>query len=69
MPFFVAQGIITRETLLTGLYYLPLIPIGVWLGVWLNRKVPEKLFLQLVYLFTLLTGLQLIFNLHLGHRP
>jgi uncharacterized membrane protein YfcA len=69
MPFFVAQGIITKETLLTGLYYLPLIPIGVWLGVWLNRKVPEKLFLQLVYLFTLLTGLQLIFNFHLGHRP
>jgi uncharacterized membrane protein YfcA len=62
MPFFMAQGIVTRETLLTGLTYLPLIPIGVWLGVWLNRRFSEKLFLKLVYVFTFLTGLQLIFN-------
>ena len=60
MPFFVWKGIITRETLLTGLWYLPLIPLGVWLGVWLNRKVSERLFLRLVYVFTFLTGVQLI---------
>ena len=66
LPFFIAQGIITRETLLTGLHYLPLIPLGVWAGVWLNRKVSEKIFLRLVYLFTLLTGLQLIFNFNLA---
>jgi len=63
MPFFYYQGIITRETLLTGLYYFPLVPIGVWLGLWLNRKVSEKLFLKLVYLFTFVTGLQLILTL------
>ena len=62
MPFFLAQGIVTRETLLTGLAYLPLIPVGVWMGAWLNRRVSEKRFLQFVYLFTLLAGLQLIFN-------
>ena len=66
MPFFIAQGIVTRDTLLTGLCYLPLIPLGVWLGVWLNRRVSETLFLRLVYVFTLLTGLQLIFNLNLA---
>jgi len=65
MPFFVGQGIIHRETLLTGLYYFPLIPIGVWLGVWLNRRVSERLFLRLVYAFTFLTGLQLIFGVNL----
>ena len=65
MPFFAAQGIITRETLLTGLYYLPLIPLGVWVGVWMNRKFSEKLFLRLVYFFTFVTGLQLIFNFNL----
>ena len=66
LPFFVERGIITRETLLTGLYYLPLIPLGVWLGVWLNRKIDERLFLRLVYAMTLLTGLQLIFNFNLA---
>lgn len=66
MPFFVAQGIITRETLLTGLWFLPLIPVGVWLGVWLNRKFSEALFLRAVYVLTFLTGLQLIFNFKLA---
>jgi uncharacterized membrane protein YfcA len=64
LPFFLQQGIITRETLLTGLYYLPIIPVGVWLGVWLNRKISEQLFLRLVYAMTLLTGLQLLLNLN-----
>ena len=66
LPFFAANGILTRETLLTGLHYFPLIPLGVWAGVWLNRKFSEKLFLRLVYFFTLLTGLHLIFNFNLG---
>jgi uncharacterized membrane protein YfcA len=65
MPFFIYNGIITRETLLTGLYYFPLVPLGVWLGVWLNRKFSEKLFLRLVYLLTFLTGLQLVVNFDL----
>ncbi len=64
LPFFIGKGIITRETLLTGLCFLPLVPVGVWLGVWLNRKFSEKLFLRLVYGITLVTGLQLIFNFH-----
>ena len=66
MPFFAGQGIITRETLLTGLYYSPLVPLGVWLGVWLNRKFSEQLFLKLVYGLTFITGLQLIFDFNLA---
>lgn len=66
MPAFIFKGIVTGETLLTGLAYLPLIPLGVWTGVWLNRKVSEKLFLRLVYAFTFVTGLQLIFNFNLA---
>ena len=67
LPFFIQQGIITRETLLTGLYYLPIIPVGVWLGVWLNRKISEQFFLRLVYVMTLLTGLQLLLNLNFAN--
>lgn len=66
MPFFVANGIITGKTLWTGLWYLPLIPIGVWLGVWLNRKFSEHGFLRVVYAMTFLTGVQLIFNFNLA---
>ena len=66
LPFFIWNRIITPETLKVGLYYSPLIPLGVWAGVWLNRKVSEKLFLRLVYAFTFVAGLQLIFNWNLS---
>jgi uncharacterized protein len=66
MPFFVAQGVITRETLLTGLCYLPIVPLGVWIGVKLNRLISEKIFLRLIYGLTLLAGTQLILNLNIA---
>ena len=62
VPFFAVQGIIGRETLMTGLFYLPLIPLGVWLGVWLNRKFSERWFVRSVYALTLVAGIQLLFN-------
>jgi uncharacterized membrane protein YfcA len=62
VPFYVGNGIITLETLLTGLLYAPLVPAGVWLGLWLNRRMSEKFFLNAVYVITFLTGLQLIFG-------
>jgi uncharacterized membrane protein YfcA len=66
MPFFVAQGVITRETLLTGLCYLPIVPLGVWIGVKLNRLISEKIFLRLIYGLTFLAGTQLILNFNVA---
>ena len=62
LPFFIANDILTRDSLGMSLRFLPLIPVGVWLGVWLNRKFSEKFFLRMVYALTLLTGLELICN-------
>ncbi|HSH94597.1 MAG TPA: sulfite exporter TauE/SafE family protein, partial [Roseimicrobium sp.] len=67
MPFFVGNHLITMETFWMSLKFLPLIPVGVWLGVWLNRRFSEKGFLKVVYAFTFITGIQLIFNFDLGH--
>ncbi len=65
LPFFVAKDIITQNTFLISLLYLPLIPLGVWLGVWLNRKFSEAQFLNLIYAFTFLAGVELIFHFDL----
>ncbi len=62
MPFFINSGLITQQTLGYSLAYLGLIPVGVWVGVWLNRRIPERVFVKLVYLLTFLTGIQLIFE-------
>ena len=66
VPFFAAKGIITWETLKVGLWLLPLVPVGVWIGVWLNRRISEAMFLRVVYVFIFLTGVQLIANFDLA---
>ena len=66
MPFFWVNTLINLDTLRISLAYLPLIPLGVWLGVWLNRTISEKHFLRVVYVMTFLTGVQLIANFNLA---
>jgi uncharacterized membrane protein YfcA len=67
MPFFVWKGFVTLETLRVGLLFVLLVPAGVWLGVLLNRRVSETLFSRLVYLFTFIAGVQLLFNFNWTH--
>lgn len=62
LPFLTRQPLITAETLMISLKFFPLVPIGVWLGVWLNRRFSERGFIRFVYAALLLTGLQLIFR-------
>jgi len=67
MPFFVGTGLITGHTLKFSLLFLPLIPVGVVLGVWLNRRCSENSFLWIIYAVTFFAGLQLIFGFDLAH--
>jgi uncharacterized protein len=65
MPFFVGSSIINRRTFELSLWFLPLIPLGVWLGVQMNRRFSEGSFLWIIYVVTFLAGLQLIFDFDL----
>ncbi len=62
LPLFARESLITRQTLLTSLCFLPLIPVGVWLGIWLNRRFSERAFFKFVYAALFVTGLELIFQ-------
>ena len=62
LPFFTMHALITSETLWMSAKFLPLVPVGVWLGVWMNRRFSEKAFLKFVHAALLLTGLELIFK-------
>lgn len=66
LPLFAPAPLITHETLLMSLKFFPLVPVGVWLGVWLNRRFNEQNFVLAIYGILLLTGLQLIFNFDLA---
>lgn len=60
MPFFIGWGLVTLETAKWSAAYLPLVPLGVAVGVWLNRKIPEEMFRVVIYVATALAGVHLI---------
>ncbi len=66
LPVFASQALITPATLLTSAKFFPLVPLGVWLGVWLNRRFSEMVFVRVIYVVLLITGLQLICNFDLA---
>lgn len=61
-PLFTPEPLITRSTLVTSLVCAPLVPVGVWLGVWLNRRFSERSFVGTIYAILLLTGGWLIYQ-------
>lgn len=66
LPVFATEALITPATLLTSAKFFPLVPLGVWLGVWLNRRFSEVAFVNLIYAILFITGLQLICNFDLA---
>lgn len=55
-------GQFSRENLYTSLVLLPLAPLGMWLGIWMHRIVPENVFYRVCYLLLFLVGLKLLFD-------
>lgn len=62
LPVFAAGALITRHTLAASLTFLPLVPLGVWLGIWMNRRISERAFMKVVFGCLFVTGLELIFH-------
>jgi uncharacterized membrane protein YfcA len=62
LPIFAATSLITRQTLLISLLFFPLVPLGAWLGVWMNRRISQRAFMNVVFVFLFLAGLELIFQ-------
>jgi hypothetical protein len=50
------------SNLATSLVLAPLAPIGIAVGVWLHRRVSERVFFHFVYTMLFVVGLKLIFD-------
>jgi len=59
-------GLLDWRNLATSVLLLPLAPVGVWIGVWLARRMAPGLFYRLIHLGLLLTGLKLVWDA-VGH--
>ena len=55
-------GQFSGANLVTSLLLSPLAPLGMWLGIWLHRRIEEKLFYQSVYLMLSVVGLKLLYD-------
>jgi len=50
---------INFESMKQSLFLLPLVPIGTYLGVWMNKRINETAFNAVIYVFLFLIGLKL----------
>ena len=55
-------GLLDWRNLATSLVLLPFAPIGVWVGVWLARRISQLLFYRCVYVGMALTGVKLVWD-------
>lgn len=55
-------GMLALGNLGTSLVLLPLAPIGVAMGVWLNRNIPNDIFYWIIYSAIFLVGVSLIWE-------
>lgn len=55
-------GLIDTRNMSTSLVLMPLAPIGVWLGVWLTKRIPSTWFYRVAYSGMALTGAKLLWD-------
>jgi len=55
-------GLLDWRNMATSLVLLPIAPIGVWVGVWLARRISQRLFYGFLYAGMLLTALKLLWD-------
>jgi len=62
LPFYIGVGLVRKDVLLFDLMLVWLIPIGSSVGKWMHPRVSERLFNRLICALTLVSGVQLLFN-------
>jgi hypothetical protein len=55
-------GLLDMRNMLTSVVLLPLVPLGVWAGITMARKIEPDLFYKFVYAGMFLTGLKLLWD-------
>jgi len=61
VPYF-WLGLFDVRNLSTSLVLAPLAPFGIWLGVWLMRRLSQDLFYRIAYTMLVIVGLKLLWD-------
>ena len=55
-------GQLQTDNLLLSVVLAPLAPIGIWLGVWMHRRVTDRFFFRFAYALLFVVALKLIYD-------
>jgi uncharacterized membrane protein YfcA len=55
-------GQLNMTNLAASLLFAPLAPLGIWLGVWLHRRISERMFYAWSYALLFATGVKLVYD-------
>lgn len=55
-------GLLDSRNMLTSLLLLPFVPVGMWVGIRIARRIDPVLFYRLIQLGMLLTGIKLVWD-------
>jgi uncharacterized membrane protein YfcA len=61
LPFSIALGLVTWETLKINLFLLPLVALGSFVGVIVMKKLPQKAFNIIAQILAVVGGVKLLF--------
>ncbi|MBX2811073.1 MAG: sulfite exporter TauE/SafE family protein [Myxococcales bacterium] len=62
LPPYLMTGQISSANLLMSIILLPFAPLGVALGVFMNKRIPKKTFFNILYVALLLVAAKLVFD-------
>ncbi len=62
VPPYIAMDIIRADTLKISGFLLPFVPVGVFIGLWMNKSINEKWFVRVIYWVLLLAGGELVWK-------
>lgn len=63
VPFYLHLGMFSSSTLFISLSLIPVIPVGVVIGKWLNRNMTDTVFYHLVHAGLAVLGLRLVWGI------
>lgn len=62
LTFYIPLNMINLENLKYTLILVPWIPVGIYIGIWLQEKCSEKLFYNIIYSLIFISSINLIIN-------
>ena len=63
IPFYFAVGMFSHQTMVVSALLIPVIPVGVFIGRWLNARMSDRIFYDISHVILLVMGAKLIYGL------